>query len=100
MRLSTDLVAYVSDLAHLRLNMTDVERIANELGRVLDYVEVLQAVDTSAVDATWQGSRGPGGMRSDEAGPSLDPLVALANAPAAQNGMFRIPRILAEGEDQ
>ena len=99
LRLSKALVEHVSGLAQIRLAPDEIERMAEELARVLEYVDILESVDTKGVDPTWHGMTAGDVQRPDAERPSLPRERALANAPATRDGMFLIPRILGEGEE-
>ncbi|HJU75412.1 MAG TPA: Asp-tRNA(Asn)/Glu-tRNA(Gln) amidotransferase subunit GatC, partial [Gemmatimonadaceae bacterium] len=48
-RVSHDDVRYVASLARLALDSSTVDQLARELNGILDHMEVLARVDTSAV---------------------------------------------------
>jgi aspartyl-tRNA(Asn)/glutamyl-tRNA(Gln) amidotransferase subunit C len=99
-QLSRQLVEHVANLAQIRLTEDEAEQMTRELGKVLDYVSILDGVSTEGVEATRKPTVFREANRVDEVAPSLAQFEALANAPAAQDGMFVIPRILSEGEDR
>ncbi len=99
MALSDQMVRHVATLARIRVDSRDEARIGAELTRVLEYVAILERVDTTAVDPMWQSVDATwNGQRADEPQPSLERAQALANAPRQQDAMFVIPRILGEEE--
>jgi aspartyl-tRNA(Asn)/glutamyl-tRNA(Gln) amidotransferase subunit C len=54
----------------------------------------LSQVDTSAISPTATISPFPAPLRPDVIQPSLPQRRALANAPAAEDGLFRVPPVL------
>ena len=87
----------VSHLAHLsRIALTDDEigRLAGELAQIVDSVAKVGEVATPDVPATSHPV--PLGMvtRPDVVGATLTPEQALAGAPDAENGQFRVASIL------
>ncbi|MDX9892825.1 MAG: Asp-tRNA(Asn)/Glu-tRNA(Gln) amidotransferase subunit GatC [Patescibacteria group bacterium] len=54
MALTRDEVKHIAHLARLRLNDEEVERYTTQLSAILEYVEQLQAVDTTGVEPTAQ----------------------------------------------
>ena len=54
MSLSTDQVRHVAQLARLSLTEEEVVLYANQLSRILEYMTVLNELDTSDVEATAQ----------------------------------------------
>jgi aspartyl-tRNA(Asn)/glutamyl-tRNA(Gln) amidotransferase subunit C len=96
MPLSRDEVRHVAMLARLGLEPGDEAYYAEQLSGILEHIDRLQQLDTEDIPPTAQvveiGSR----LREDEPRPSLSQADALANAPAAVNGMFRVPSIQEE----
>ena len=68
----------------------------SQLDAILGYVEQLRRVDTTGVEPTAHVLPLVNVMRDDEVRPSYPPDAMLANAPDAQDGQFRVPRILEE----
>ncbi len=67
-----------------------------ELTSILAHVEKIQALDLDGVEPTTHALPLINVFRPDVAGPSLTPEQALANAPEAEDGRFRVPRILED----
>jgi len=90
-------VRYVAGLAHLKLTDAEVERFSAELGDVLTYMEKLNELDTSAVEPMAQVLYDAGEtatLREDAERPPLDAEAALANAPVAGGGFYKVPRVI------
>jgi aspartyl-tRNA(Asn)/glutamyl-tRNA(Gln) amidotransferase subunit C len=81
-----------------RLEFTDAEAdaLAGQLGRILDYVDQLKALDTEHVEPTSHALRLTNVLRPDTTRPSLSNPQALANAPEAEADCFRVPPIIQE----
>lgn len=81
-----------------RLEFTDEQAgaFAGQLGRILDYVGKLSALDTEGVEPTSHALALSNVMRADEVRPSLAPEAALANAPEQEAQCFRVPPIIQE----
>jgi aspartyl-tRNA(Asn)/glutamyl-tRNA(Gln) amidotransferase subunit C len=90
-------VEHVARLARLGLTDDELERMAEQLNRILDAIAVLQEVDTSAIGPTAQVIPLENVMREDEARPSLAREAALANAPMREGPMLRVAEVLEEG---
>ncbi len=88
-------VGHVAGLANLDLTHEEKVLFRRQLADIVRYVEQVQQVDTSGVPATANALARPGVDRADEARPSLPRDEALANAPDARSGFFRVPRVLA-----
>ena len=89
-------VEHVARLARLALGADEKERMRSQLDAILGYVEQLRRVDTTGVEPTAHVLPLVNVMRDDEVRPSYPADAMLANAPDAQDGQFRVPRILEE----
>jgi aspartyl-tRNA(Asn)/glutamyl-tRNA(Gln) amidotransferase subunit C len=86
-------VTYVADLARLRLSPEEIATFQKQLGDVLGYVSQLAEVDISQVSLLGEPDL-KNRLRADEVRPSLSVAEALANAPAQDNNLFVVPRII------
>jgi aspartyl-tRNA(Asn)/glutamyl-tRNA(Gln) amidotransferase subunit C len=96
MPLSTDEVRHVAMLARLGLEPGDEEFYAEQLSGILGHIDRLQQLDTEDIPPTAQVVEIASRLRDDEPRPSLTQEEALANAPAAVDGFFRVPAIQEE----
>lgn len=100
MPLSIAEVEHVAWLARLALTDEEKRVMAEQLGRILDYMEKLRELDTEDVPPTFhalEGMRVP--LRGDDPRPGLEREEALAAAPDRAGDLFRVPRTgEAEGE--
>lgn len=94
MPLSRDEVEKVSLLARLRLSAGELERMTAELGKILRYVELLEAVDTEKVEPMAHPVDITDVFRDDLVCPSLPREQALANAPLRDDECYRVPAVL------
>jgi aspartyl-tRNA(Asn)/glutamyl-tRNA(Gln) amidotransferase subunit C len=95
-RISTADVAHVARLARLDLSDQDLEQFTEQLGAVLDHARDVEALDTAGVPPTAHPLPLRNVLRPDVVVPSLDREEVLAQAPEAEAGQFRVPRILGE----
>jgi len=96
MPLSRDQVRHVALLARLGLEPGDEEFYAEQLSGILGHIDRLQELDTANIPPTAQVVEIAIRLRDDEPRPSLSQEEALANAPAAVDGFFRVPAIQEE----
>jgi aspartyl-tRNA(Asn)/glutamyl-tRNA(Gln) amidotransferase subunit C len=89
-------VEHVARLARLALDGDEKERMRSQLEAILGYVEQLRRVNTDGVEPTAHVLPLVNVLRDDEVRPSYPVEAMLANAPDAQEGQFRVPRILEE----
>jgi aspartyl-tRNA(Asn)/glutamyl-tRNA(Gln) amidotransferase subunit C len=95
-RLSRDDVLHVARLARLTLTDEEVDVFTDQLAAVLAHAADVAALDTSGVPPTAHPLPLQNVFREDEVLPSLDRDEVLAEAPATEDGRFRVPRILGE----
>ena len=95
-RLTTDEVAHVARLARLDLTDEEVALFAEQLAAVLDHAADVDSLDIADVPPTAHPLPLANMFRPDEPRPSLDRDEVLAQAPASEDGRFRVPRILGE----
>ena len=83
-------------LARIGLEPGDEEFYAGQLSGILEHIDRLQQLNTEDIPPTAQVVEIASRLREDESRPSLTQEEALANAPAAVNGSFRVPSIQEE----
>jgi aspartyl-tRNA(Asn)/glutamyl-tRNA(Gln) amidotransferase subunit C len=91
-------VLHVARLARLELDEDEVQRMAEELSKVLDHVEQIQELDLQGVLPTSHVVEVTGALRADEPVPSLPRDAVLAAAPEPVNGGFGVPSPGPSGE--
>jgi aspartyl-tRNA(Asn)/glutamyl-tRNA(Gln) amidotransferase subunit C len=85
-------VLHVARLARLELHEDEVERMAQELSKVLDHIEKISELDLRHVPPTSHVVDVVNVLRADEPTPSLPHDVALASAPEpVEDGGFGVP---------
>jgi aspartyl-tRNA(Asn)/glutamyl-tRNA(Gln) amidotransferase subunit C len=95
-RITRQEVEHVARLARLALTDAEVEALTHDLGAILDHAADVAALDTSDVPPTAHPLPLVNVLRADETRPSLPRDEVLAEAPDAEDGRFRVPRILGE----
>jgi aspartyl-tRNA(Asn)/glutamyl-tRNA(Gln) amidotransferase subunit C len=95
-RISPADVAHVARLARLEVTDEEQERFAEQLGAVLAHAADVEALDTAGVPPTAHPLPLLNVVREDVVTPSLDRDEVLAQAPEAESGRFRVPRIMDE----
>lgn len=68
-----------------------------QLADILEHAARVEALDTDGVAPTAHPIPLANVLREDQAAPSLDRDAVLSQAPDAENGYFRVPRILDPG---
>jgi aspartyl-tRNA(Asn)/glutamyl-tRNA(Gln) amidotransferase subunit C len=95
-RLTRDDVAHVAHLARLDITDEELDLYTEQLAAVLEHAADVEALDTSGVPPTAHPLPISNVLRDDVVEPSIDRDEVLAQAPAVEDGRFRVPRILGE----
>ncbi|HEV2828848.1 MAG TPA: Asp-tRNA(Asn)/Glu-tRNA(Gln) amidotransferase subunit GatC [Pyrinomonadaceae bacterium] len=90
-------VEKVAQLAHMEITPEELKIFAPQMADIVSYVEQLNEVATNVAPAL--GGLTPEGeatdsSRDDIVEPSLGQKTALAEAPDAASGHFRVPKVL------
>lgn len=89
-------VAHLARLARLQLAPEELDHLAGQLDQILAAVATVGEVAADEIPPTSHPLPLVNVLRADETRPGLDAAQALAAAPAAEDGRFRVPRILGE----
>ncbi len=96
-RLSANEVRQVATLCHIALSDEEIERLRDEMAKLLGEVSVLQNIDTAGVEPTGHAvEQVHTVMRPDEPRPPLDREDVLANAPRRDGDFFRVQAVMEE----
>ncbi len=97
MKITEQEVRYVAELAHLALTPEEAGRMTHDLDEILAHIDKLRELDTENVTPMAQVLF-PGAenstLREDEPREPLAHEDAMANAPAAGAGHFKVPRVI------
>ena len=96
--LDRDDVAHLARLARLSLTAEELDHFGSQLDVILAAVARVAEVAAEDVPPTTHAVPVVNVTRPDVATPSLSRDEALAEAPAAEDDRFRVPRILDEEE--
>lgn len=89
----------IATLARIALTDDEKQRLHDELGEIVSYIDLLNEVDITGVEPTAHATRITNVMR-DDATPAncMDQGAMLRNAPAVMDGeLVRVPKVLTEG---
>lgn len=97
MKITEQEVRYVADLANLALTEEELRRMRAELEEILVYMDKLNELDTAGVEPMAQvlyEAEETATLRDDEEQETFDNATALANAPLAGAGFFKVPKVV------
>lgn len=93
MSLSREEVEHIANLARLQLSEEEKDRYREQLSAILEYAARLQTLDTADILPTSTVLAQKAALRPDLPRPGLTLDEALGNAPAAEQGQFRVPPV-------
>jgi aspartyl-tRNA(Asn)/glutamyl-tRNA(Gln) amidotransferase subunit C len=96
-KITDEQVRYVAGLANLNLSTDETARMVHDLDEILTHIDKLNQVDTEGVEPMAQVLYEAGEtatLRDDVEVPPLGNELALANAPLAGAGYFKVPKVI------
>lgn len=84
----------MAHLARLNLSQEELVKMTGQLDTILSYVDKLSEIDTTGIEPTTHAHNAVNAFREDGVVPSLQREESLANAPADNGEMFKVPRII------
>jgi aspartyl-tRNA(Asn)/glutamyl-tRNA(Gln) amidotransferase subunit C len=90
-------VRYVADLANLKLTDQEIGRLSKDLDEILTHMDTLNELDTSAIEPMAQvlyDAEETATLREDLERATLGNEAALANAPLAGSGYYKVPKVI------
>ncbi len=94
MSLNADQVRQVARLARLEVRDDEVDHYATQLSRILDMVDQLAAVDTGDTLPMAHPLSMVQRLRADEVTETDQREVFQSNAPAVEDGLFLVPKVI------
>ena len=95
MQVDIDVLQKLEKLSHLRIDDDKKDEVMQQLSNILRYVENLNELDTSSLDASFSTLDGGTPMREDTPREPNDiAKCILSNAPNTQDDFFIVPAII------
>ena len=95
MKIDSEALQKIAHLARLNVHPDEETDLLNSLNSVLDWMEQLNAIDTTGVEPLTHLSAEVNVLRPDRVGQHLPREQALANAPQHTNEFFEVPKVIA-----
>ena len=87
-------VVRIAELACIRVPEAELEKLAGELAKILEWVEQLNEVDTEGVAPMTSVADMTLRRRDDDATAGVARDRILANAPERRDGFFMVPKVI------
>lgn len=94
MKITKKEIVHVANLARLDLDEESIGKFAVQIDNILQYVDMLNRVDTEGVAPTSHAIFLTNAFREDKVREHLDRSKALANAPEKEDGNFVVPKVI------
>ncbi len=94
MQIDRDLILKLENLAKLELSEAEREKLAKDMGNILDMVEKLKELDTANVEPLVYISEVENQLRADEVRRQVSNEEALSNAPTSSKPFFKVPKVI------
>ena len=92
MKITDEMLDYVASLSRLAVDPARRDALRGELGCIVDYMDMLAAVDTEGVEAMSHVFPVKNVFREDTVQPSMDRAELLSGAPQTDGEGFLVPR--------
>ncbi|AKV95151.1 MULTISPECIES: Asp-tRNA(Asn)/Glu-tRNA(Gln) amidotransferase subunit GatC [Marinobacter] len=94
MTISREDIEKVAVLARIRVDDEQVSALEKDLGNILDLVDQLGAADTDSVEPMAHPLNAVQRLRADEVTETNQREAFQAIAPATENGLYLVPRVI------
>ena len=94
MAVSKEEILHIAKLADLTINENEIDEYAKNLEDILDFMKILDSVNTDNVEESIGTLNNVNVFRKDEIKEFEDKEALLQNAPEKENNMFKIPKVI------
>jgi len=92
-RISSDEVKKVAELARLELNESEINQHAEQLEKILDYIQQLEKINTDNIPCTTRAIEVVNVLRKDEKKEYENFENLLELSPSREDKFFKVPKI-------
>ncbi|MCX7959100.1 MAG: Asp-tRNA(Asn)/Glu-tRNA(Gln) amidotransferase subunit GatC [Deltaproteobacteria bacterium] len=89
-----NLIEHLLSLSMLSIEKSEYDRFRAQIQKILDYIGMLDEVNTDGVSPMFGGIECPSVLRLDITQEGLARTSALMNAPSEKEGLFEIPKVI------
>ncbi|MBT3648030.1 MAG: Asp-tRNA(Asn)/Glu-tRNA(Gln) amidotransferase subunit GatC [Flavobacteriales bacterium] len=94
MEINDDIIDKLSDLARLKFEGEDRNKIKADLERMIDFIDKLNEIETDGVEPLVYMTEENLEPRKDMVKDELEQNAALKNAPSKDSDYFKVPKVL------
>ncbi len=94
MKITTDEVKYVANLAKLYVDETEAEKLTGEMESIINFANMLSEIDTKNIAPTNHAMKIQNVFREDVVKESYSQEDILKNAPSQEGGCYLVPKVV------
>ena len=94
MKITTDEVKYVANLAKLYVNEAEAEKLTTEMESIINFANMLSEIDTESIAPTNHAMKVQNVFRDDIIENSYSQEDILKNAPSQDGGCYLVPKVV------
>ena len=94
MKITKEEILHVAHLARLELDDAAIDKFADQIGNILEYVDQLKSAETDGIEPTSHAISLTNAFREDAPREHLHTDKVLANAPQSEDGSFMVPKVI------
>ena len=94
MSIDQTIVRRIARLARIRVEDSDLPRLEGELNSILQWIEMLNEVDTTDVEPMTSVVKMSMKMRDDVVTEGADPAAVTGNAPRVEDDFYIVPKVV------
>ena len=95
-KISKEDVKKVAKLARLKLNEEEIINHAQQLDKILEYINHLEKIDTKNIPCTTRAIEVTNAFRKDEKNDYQNKREILDLAPSREDKFFKVPKIISQ----
>ena len=96
MKISKNEVLDTAELARLEFEESELDKFTEQLGRILEYIEDLNELDTEKIEPTSHVLELSTPLREDKVEQLITSDDALKNAPESEDDFFVVPKVIED----
>ena len=99
MQITKETVEYAANLSRIKLDESETEEMRSQISEIVEYMEILNQINTDDAGPFAHISDLKNVMREDEVSPSYDRSEILKNAPGKNEEYFIVPKAVEQGRE-
>jgi aspartyl-tRNA(Asn)/glutamyl-tRNA(Gln) amidotransferase subunit C len=93
MKIKIEIVEHIASLSRIKLSEKEKEIYSQQLAKILEYVELLNKLNTNNIEPTYQITKVVDVMRKDEVKPFRKEKGLISAAPEKENSFVKVKAV-------